>query len=416
MRKIVIQYYILFFFKQLIINDVIEIIPSFILLTEKSYLMKKHCLFLIVGVCFYFHATAQNTFPSSGNVGIGTTTPSQALDVNGSINLAPTTSSSLGVIFINGTMQFLHNYSSTGSDGHNVFLGGSSGNFTMASTTGNSYQASGNVGVGFYTLSNLTMGYDNAAFGVNSLNANTTGFGNLAIGSRSLISNTWGYRNVALGTYSLQQNVGGANNVAIGYGSGENASGASLTALNDCTFIGYRTVSTVDNISNSIAIGSGAQVTQSNEVVIGSPTVTTTVLQGQVGIGTTTPREALSVNGNIRSKQVKVETANWPDYVFDKEYQLLSLNEVQNYIKLNHHLPELPSQEQISKEGLNLGEMNKLLAKKIEEMTLYLIQKDSELRDQQTVLNELKLRNQSMEGRIKNLEDQVQSILKTTNK
>jgi len=356
-----------------------------------------NCMFCVI----VFTATAQNnTFPTSGNVGIGTTSPVQTLDVNGSINLVPTTSSSLGVIYIGGTMQFLHNYSSTGSDGHNVFLGGSSGNFTMASTTGNSYQASGNVGVGFYTLSSLTQGYDNAAFGVNSLNANTTGFGNLAIGSRSLISNTWGYRNVALGTYSLQQNVGGADNVAIGYGSGENASGASLTGLNDCTFIGYRTVSTVDNISNSIAIGANAQVTQSNQVVIGSPTITTTVLQGQVGIGTSTPQEALSVNGNIRSKQVKVETANWPDYVFKKQYTLMPLSTVNTYIEQNHHLPEIPSQQEIEKDGQNLGEMNKLLLKKVEELTMYMIEKDKE--------------SKAQDQRIKALEAKLNLLLKST--
>jgi hypothetical protein len=97
---------------------------------------------------------------------------------------------------------------------------------------------------------------------------------------------------------------------------------------------------------------------------------------GNVGIGTQTPREALSVNGNIRSKQVKVESANWPDYVFKKDYRLPSLQEVKTYIDQNQHLPEIPSEQQIAKEGLNLGEMNKLLMKKVEELTLYLIEKD----------------------------------------
>jgi hypothetical protein len=98
--------------------------------------------------------------------------------------------------------------------------------------------------------------------------------------------------------------------------------------------------------------------------------------EGLIGIGTTTPHEALSVNGNIRSKEVKVEIANWPDYVFKPAYKLPSLTEVKNYIDKNQHLPDVPSEQDVTKNGINLGEMNKLLMKKVEELTLYLIEKD----------------------------------------
>jgi ethanolamine utilization microcompartment shell protein EutS len=66
---------------------------------------------------------------------------------------------------------------------------------------------------------------------------------------------------------------------------------------------------------------------------------------GKVGIGTLTPQEALSVNGNVRAKQVKVEATNWPDYVFRQGYSLPSLSEVKAYIDQNQHLPEIPSAE-----------------------------------------------------------------------
>ncbi|WP_439697192.1 hypothetical protein ACFGVS_01630 [Mucilaginibacter sp. AW1-7] len=102
----------------------------------------------------------------------------------------------------------------------------------------------------------------------------------------------------------------------------------------------------------------------------------TILSSGFVGIGTATPKETLSVNGNIRSKQVKVEIANWPDYVFKQQYQLPSLGDVKTYIDENHHLPEIPSEQEVAKNGINLGEMNKLLLKKVEELTLYLIEKD----------------------------------------
>ena len=94
---------------------------------------------------------------------------------------------------------------------------------------------------------------------------------------------------------------------------------------------------------------------------------------GRVGIGTLNPREALSVNGTIRSKEVKVEAANWPDYVFKPNYRLPKLTEVKQYIDQNRHLPDLPSEAEVSKDGINLGEMNKLLVKKVEELTLYMI-------------------------------------------
>ncbi|MGJ1364227.1 hypothetical protein [Sphingobacterium spiritivorum] len=111
------------------------------------------------------------------------------------------------------------------------------------------------------------------------------------------------------------------------------------------------------------------------------------ISNGNLGIGTTTPREKLSVNGNIRAKEIKVETANWPDYVFEEDYQLTPLPEIETFIKTNKHLPDIPSAQKIAEEGLSVGEMNKLMMKKIEELTLYLIEKDSIIKKQQQQLD-----------------------------
>ena len=64
---------------------------------------------------------------------------------------------------------------------------------------------------------------------------------------------------------------------------------------------------------------------------------------------------------------------NWPDFVFADEYQLPSLSEVEKSIQLNKHLPGIPSAKEIHEEGINVGEMQKLMMQKIEELTLYVI-------------------------------------------
>ncbi|MEM7298461.1 MAG: hypothetical protein AAF391_09385 [Bacteroidota bacterium] len=94
---------------------------------------------------------------------------------------------------------------------------------------------------------------------------------------------------------------------------------------------------------------------------------------GKVGIGTTSPTEKLEVNGTIRSKEVKVEASGWPDYVFEESYELWTLEETEAFIKENKHLPEIPSAEEIEANGVQLGEMNRLLLQKIEELTLSMI-------------------------------------------
>jgi Phage T4 tail fibre len=98
---------------------------------------------------------------------------------------------------------------------------------------------------------------------------------------------------------------------------------------------------------------------------------------GNVGIGTDAPDTKLAVNGTIHTKEVKVDLLgplSVPDYVFANDYKLKTLEEVDTYIKANSHLPEIPSAKEIEKNGLMLGEMNMNLLKKIEELTLYMIE------------------------------------------
>jgi len=81
----------------------------------------------------------------------------------------------------------------------------------------------------------------------------------------------------------------------------------------------------------------------------------------------------ISSNGKITTKEVEVTLTGWPDYVFEKEYYLSPLSEVEKYISENKHLPGVSSAQDIEKNGVALGEMNKILMQKIEELTLYVI-------------------------------------------
>ena len=88
----------------------------------------------------------------------------------------------------------------------------------------------------------------------------------------------------------------------------------------------------------------------------------------------------LAVNGKVIAELVRVKLrGDWPDFVFNKKHDLMPLQELEKYIKKNNHLPDVPNAEQVEKEGIDVGEMNKILLQKIEELTLYVIELEKKI-------------------------------------
>jgi hypothetical protein len=183
--------------------------------------------------------------------------------------------------------------------------------------------------------------------------------------------------------------IQGGGNVGIGTTSPQSIFNIQQSAGGELMFSdGYGGAGNYRNSIKNIHVGSNDAAANKMQFYVGDGTATgqnealTLLGNGSVGIGTTAPEAAfkLSVNGTIRSKEIKVQ-ATWSDYVFDKEYQLKPITEVDAYIKKNHHLPDVPSAAEVEKNGVNLGETSSLLLKKIEELTIYLIEKDKQLKE-----------------------------------
>ena len=112
--------------------------------------------------------------------------------------------------------------------------------------------------------------------------------------------------------------------------------------------------------------------------------------QGDVGIGTIDPQGyKLAVNGGVRAKEVVVDT-NWSDFVFEDSYRLRPLYEVESHIEEHGHLPDVPSAAVVVSEGLSVGEAQKIMMQKIEELTLYVIELKKENEAQQKEIERLK--------------------------
>jgi hypothetical protein len=125
--------------------------------------------------------------------------------------------------------------------------------------------------------------------------------------------------------------------------------------------------------------------------------------EGKLGLGTNDPKHELSVNGTVQAKEVIVES-NWSDYVFSENYELMPISELSAFIKQHKHLPGVPKENDVRKNGLNIGKTQTALLAKIEELTIYIIQQSTAMSQQQKLIDELYKKNKKLLTRLVQVE------------
>lgn len=279
-----------------------------------------------------------------------------------------------------------------------------SGNVAIGSQALTDNTGALNVGIGSQALHKNTLGANNVALGASTLSSNLSGSNNIAIGFGSLVRATSG-NNVALGANALAFVVANGNNIGIGYQAGLNATGGSnifignQAGMNDVTGSNKLYVANTNTATPLIGGDFGATAAQNNRLRFhmgtGAPTNTTgylaigdfstaTPLVLKFGNGATANTSyRLVVQDGILTEKLKVAlkgTADWADYVFEPDYQLMPLENVESFVKENKHLPNVPSAEELSKEGLDMQKTSAKLMEKIEELTLYMIEMNKEMK------------------------------------
>ena len=267
---------------------------------------------MTLGICLWTNvlfAQWQGTAPiyyTSGNVGIGTSSPGGKLDINWA--------------------------------GGQLRLSG------------------GTVPAGVWTSTTDLLYLGDWQTGTKGLLINLTS-GNVGIGSSSPLSKLHINSSIERETFRIYKQGNTANYLSLWQGTGGGVIDPIGTGL---LHLGY------DQSTNVIMGYTGAGVNS-----------------GNVGIGTPNPDAKLAVKGQIHAQEVKVDLngAVAPDYVFASNYQLPTLDYIKTYIDQYKHLPEVPSAKEMETNGVNLGEMNMLLLKKIEELTLHLISQEKRIKE-----------------------------------
>lgn len=286
-----------------------------------------------------------------------------------------------------------------GSD--NVFIGNESG---MSNDNGDN-----NIFIGKEAGKDSDDGSNNVFIGKSAGEVNDDGTNNTFIGYRSGIASVNASKNVAIGD-SAAVNFTGTQSVAIG-----SLAGTTTLSGSNNVFIGANSRAvgaSAATLSNVTAIGNNAMVGVEDAIVLGDTTNTDL----KIGIGTASPRYRLDVKGVVNmqaannSPSLKIndydfinidnygrialnefrlkykDASKWSDHVFTSSHELLSINDLEKFIYRNGHLPNIPTAEDVEKEGVSMSEITSKLLEKVEEQALYIIQLQKQIDELRTLI------------------------------
>ncbi|TWJ01717.1 hypothetical protein JN11_01871 [Mucilaginibacter frigoritolerans] len=409
----------------------------------------------------------QNILPDTGFVGLGTTSPVSLLHISSTaafpltISTTATTNPTVGFNFMNGNSMPMASIKAYYANG--VGSGSSSNQilslavpYTNASVNIGNGSVGINTAVPISTLSNIPNTYSGSLGDANGLGIGNSSFTwlNNSGGYAAIFTNsqTGAYTGGLLvktnsidpASYITRLESGGFARLAVrsdGYvGIGTASPQANLHLMGTLLSSGPYGNLDPNNPANTLAF-----LSNSGQMLIGwnrssgvgetdfiaNPGAGTTggfafynhpntgpetqlmyiMGSGNVLIGKNTQGNSsylLDVNGTIRGNGVVVNTTG-ADFVFEPSYHLHSLTYLAKYVGKNHHLPEVESAKQMQTDGLNVGENQTKLLQKVEELTLYLIEKDNEIKKEQQV-------NQAQQAQINQLREQLNAIAKSLNK